>query len=99
MVHFLSLLIFGTIGLYLLNFPKIKPFKLIVKFTFAAIILSLILGFIFGQSNVILEAVREVHRDIMITRWMKAFMGMIGTGVVLAFITDIIPDLCTEGQT
>ena len=44
-------LIFGSVGLYLLNFPKIKPFKLVTKFTFAAIILSLILAFIFGQSK------------------------------------------------
>ena len=31
-------LIFGTIGLYLLRFPKIRPLNLILKFTFAAII-------------------------------------------------------------
>ena len=31
-------LIFGTIGLYLLNFPKIRLLRLITKFTFAAII-------------------------------------------------------------
>ena len=48
-------LIFGSIGLYLLSFPKIKPFKLVAKFTFAAIILSLILGFIFGQAKGIPE--------------------------------------------
>ena len=46
-------LIFGTIGLYLLKFPKIRVWRLIAKFTFAAIILSLILGFIFGKSMVI----------------------------------------------
>ena len=44
-------LIFGAIGLYLLNFPKISLWKLIVKFTFAAIIISLILGFIFGNAH------------------------------------------------
>ena len=40
-------LIFGTIGLYLLKFPKIRVWSLIAKFSFATIILSLILGFIF----------------------------------------------------
>ncbi len=44
-------MIFGAIGLYLLNFPKIKPFRLIVKLAFAAIILSLILGFLFGEAK------------------------------------------------
>jgi DNA segregation ATPase FtsK/SpoIIIE, S-DNA-T family len=76
-------LIFGTIGLYLLKFPKIKPFKLIVKFTFAAIILSLILAFIFGKSNVYLGSGPGGAQGYHITRWMKAFMGLIGTGVLL----------------
>jgi len=80
-------LIFGTIGLYLLKFPHIKPFKLIVKFSFAAIILSLILGFIFGKSSDYLGSGPGGAQGYLITRWMNAFMGMIGTGVVLAFIT------------
>ena len=33
-------LIFGTIGLYLLNFPKIKPFRLVTVFALAAITFS-----------------------------------------------------------
>jgi DNA segregation ATPase FtsK/SpoIIIE and related proteins len=80
-------LIFGSIGLYLLNFPKIKPFKLVAKFTFAAIILSLILGFIFGQAKGYLMSGPGGAQGYVITRWMNAFMGMIGTGVILAFIT------------
>src|SRR5665647_1139204 len=80
-------LIFGTIGLYLLKFPNIKPFKLIVKFSFAAIILSLLLGFIFTKSDVYLGSGPGGDQGYHITRWLKAFMGMIGTGVILAFIT------------
>jgi len=80
-------LIFGSLGLYLLSFPKIKPFKLVAKFTFAAIILSLILGFIFGQSKGYLISGPGGAQGYLITRWMNAFMGMIGTGVILAFIT------------
>jgi len=79
--------IFGTIGLYLLKFPNIKPFKLIVKFAFAAIILSLILSYIFGKSNVYLGSGPGGAQGYHITRWLKAFMGMIGTGVVLTFIS------------
>jgi len=80
-------LIFGSVGLYLLNFPKIKPFSLIIKFTFAAILLSLLLGFIFGQSNGYLISGPGGAQGYLITRWMNAFIGMIGTGVLLAIIT------------
>jgi S-DNA-T family DNA segregation ATPase FtsK/SpoIIIE len=80
-------LIFGSIGLYLLNFPKIKPISLIAKFTFAAIILSLLLGFIFGQSKGYLISGPGGAQGYTVTRWLNAFTGMIGTGVILAFIT------------
>ncbi len=80
-------LIVGTIGLYLLNFPKIRPFRLIVKFTLAAIILSLLLGFIFGKSDGYLISGPGGAQGYLITRWMNAFMGMIGTGVLLTFVT------------
>ena len=80
-------LIFGSIGLYFLNFPKIKPVRLTAKFTFAAIILSLILGFIFGQAKGYLISGPGGAQGYVVTRWMNAFMGMIGTGVVLAFIS------------
>jgi DNA segregation ATPase FtsK/SpoIIIE, S-DNA-T family len=80
-------LIFGTIGLYLLNFPKIRVWSLVAKFTFAAIILSLILGFIFGKSNVYLGSGPGGAQGNLITSWTNAFMGKIGTGVSLAFIT------------
>ncbi|MBK7628278.1 MAG: DNA translocase FtsK 4TM domain-containing protein [Bacteroidales bacterium] len=79
--------IFGTIGLYLLNFPKISLFKLIVKFTFAAIFLSLILGYIFGQANGYLISGPGGAQGYLITRWMNSFMGKVGTGVLMAFLT------------
>jgi S-DNA-T family DNA segregation ATPase FtsK/SpoIIIE len=80
-------LIFGSIGLYLLNFPKIKPMRLTAKFAFAAIILSLILGFIFGQAKGYLISGPGGAQGYVVTKWLNAFMGMIGTGVILAFIT------------
>ena len=79
--------IFGTIGLSLLKFPNIKPFKLSVKFAFATIILSLILGFIFSKSNVYLGSGPGGSQGYHIIKWMNAFMGMIGTGVILTFLT------------
>lgn len=80
-------IIIGTLGLYLLNFPKLRPFRLIVKFTFAAIILSLLLGFIFGEAKGYLISGPGGAQGYMVTRWLNAFMGMIGTGVLLGFIT------------
>jgi DNA segregation ATPase FtsK/SpoIIIE, S-DNA-T family len=80
-------MIFGTVGLYLLRFPKIKPFKLITKFTFAAIILSLILSFIFGKSNVYLGSGPGGAQGYMIIRWLNAFMGKVGTGILLTCLT------------
>ena len=80
-------LIFGSIGLYLLNFPKIRLWSLIAKFTFAAIILSLILGFIFGEAGGYLKSGPGGAQGYLITKWLNAFMGMVGTGVLLVFIT------------
>jgi S-DNA-T family DNA segregation ATPase FtsK/SpoIIIE len=79
--------IFGIIGLYLLNFPKIRVWGLIIKFTFAAIILSILLSFIFGKSNVYLGSGPGGAQGYVITMWMNAFIGKIGTGVLLAFLT------------
>ena len=80
-------LIFGTIGLYLLKFPNIKPFKLSVKFAFAAIILSLILGFIFVKSTSYLGSGPGGAQGYLVIRWSNAFIGMIGTAVILIFLT------------
>lgn len=79
--------IIGTIGLYLLNFPKIRPLSLVTKFAFAAIILSLVLSFVFGLADSYLVSGPGGAHGYKITRWMNAFMGKTGTGVVLAFMT------------
>ena len=80
-------LIFGAIGLYMLNFPKINLWKLVTKFTFAAIIISLILGFVFGKADGYLGSGPGGAQGFEVTRWMNSFMGKIGTGVVLALLT------------
>jgi S-DNA-T family DNA segregation ATPase FtsK/SpoIIIE len=78
---------FGVIGLYLLNFPRLKPWGLVVRFAFAVIILSLILGFIFGQSDGYLISGPGGAQGYLLTRWLNAFMGKIGTGIVIALLT------------
>jgi hypothetical protein len=80
-------MIFGAIGLYLLNFPKIRPWNLVAKFTFATIILSLLLGFIFGEAGGYLMSGPGGAQGYTITRWLNAFMGKPGTGILLTLIT------------
>ena len=94
-------LIFGAIGLYLLNFPKIKLFKLIVKFAFAAIVISFLLSYLFGQSNGYLISGPGGAQGYIVTRWLNAFIGKIGTGVVVLFmaVTYLIYALKVKPET
>jgi S-DNA-T family DNA segregation ATPase FtsK/SpoIIIE len=79
--------IFGVIGLYLLKFPKISPWKLITKLTFAVIILSLILGFIFGKADGYLGSGPGGAQGFKITEWLNSFAGKIGTGLIMTILT------------
>jgi S-DNA-T family DNA segregation ATPase FtsK/SpoIIIE len=79
--------IIATIGLYLLKFPGIRVWNLIAKFAFAAIILSLILSYIFGKSDGYLFSGPGGAQGYVITRWLNAFMGKIGTGIVIGLLT------------
>ena len=80
-------MIIGTIGLHLLNFPKIRLWRMIFRFTFATIILSLCLSFIFGEANGFLGSGPGGAHGYLLTRWMNGFMGKIGTGVFITFIS------------
>ncbi|HLN21693.1 MAG TPA: DNA translocase FtsK 4TM domain-containing protein [Bacteroidales bacterium] len=84
---FIIPVIIGTIGLYLLNFPNMKPVKLIAKFTFAAILLSLLLSFVFGQADSYLISGPGGAHGYRIIKWSNAFMGKIGSGALLVFMT------------
>ena len=82
--------IFGAIGLYLLRFPNINPFKLVLKFTFAAIILSLILGyfgFLFGNTKIFMSSGPGGAHGYKVTEWLNAFMGKPGTGILFLCLT------------
>ncbi len=80
-------LIIGTVGLYLLDFPRLKPLKLITRFIFATIILSLILGYLFGKANGYLESGPGGAHGYEAARWLNAFMGKFGTGILVTLIT------------
>ena len=80
-------LIIASVGLYMLNFPKIGVWKLILRFSFAAIIISLCLGFVFGQAGGFLGSGPGGAHGYLVTRWLNAFMGKPGTGILLIFIS------------
>ena len=78
-------IIFAVIGLYLLNLRSLKIWKLTTKLALATIILSLTLSFVFGKSEFLGGGPGGAH-GFLITQWLNAFMGMIGTGVVVLFL-------------
>ena len=80
-------LIFGTLGLFLLKFPKIRPLSLIPKLAFAAIISSLILGYVFGEANGYLKSGPGGAHGYFIAEWMKSFSGALGAGVIIVLLT------------
>ena len=80
-------LIFGAIGLAMLKFPKIKTLSLVTKFAFAAIIISLILSFFFGEANGYLKSGPGGAQGYFITNWLKSFAGTPGAGGIIIFLT------------
>lgn len=80
-------MIIGSIGLYLLKFPKIRIWKLLGIFTFATIICSLIFGFISGENHAYLGGGLGGVQGYLANKWLNAFMGKLGTGILLTFIS------------
>jgi len=80
-------MIFGAIGLRMLNFPRIRPWILSAKFAFAAIILSLLLSYIVGPKNMFLGGGPGGEHGSTIVKWLNAFMGKPGTGIVIGLTT------------
>jgi DNA segregation ATPase FtsK/SpoIIIE, S-DNA-T family len=80
-------LILGSIGLYMLKFPKIKVWRLIAVFTFATIIISLILGYLSGEKHLFLGSGLGGAQGYEATKWLNAFVGKPGTGILLIFIS------------
>jgi S-DNA-T family DNA segregation ATPase FtsK/SpoIIIE len=80
-------LIIGSVGLNMLKFPKIRVWKLIAVFTFATIISSLILGFVSGENHLYLGGGLGGAQGYEANKWLSAFLGKLGTGILLTFIT------------
>jgi DNA segregation ATPase FtsK/SpoIIIE, S-DNA-T family len=79
-------LIIGSLGLTLLKFPKIRFWSLTIRFTFAAVILSLIMGYVSGEHHTYLGGGLGGAQGYFATKWLNAVIGKVGTGVVLAFV-------------
>ena len=79
-------MIIGSIGLFMLKFPKIRVWKLLAIFTFATIISSLIFGYISGEKHVYLGGGLGGAQGYLANKWLIAFMGKLGTGILLTFI-------------
>ncbi len=80
-------LMIGSLGLYLLKFPKIKLWSLTAKFAFATIILSLILGFILGKADGYLYGGPGGAHGYHVTKWLNAFVGKPGTAIIVILLT------------
>ena len=82
-------LILGSIGLHMLKFPKIKVWRLIAIFTFATIIVSLILGYISGARHLFLGSGLGGAQGFEATKWLNTLIGKPGTGICLIFISIV----------
>jgi S-DNA-T family DNA segregation ATPase FtsK/SpoIIIE len=78
--------IIAIIGLYLLNLRSLKIWKLTTKLAIATIILSLCLSFLFGQAKGFLGSGPGGAHGYLVSEWLNAFMGKIGTGVLMVFL-------------
>jgi DNA segregation ATPase FtsK/SpoIIIE, S-DNA-T family len=86
LASFLIPVIIASIGLYLLNLRSLKVWKLTTKLAIATIILSLGLSFLFGQAKGFLGSGPGGAHGYLVSEWLNAFMGKIGTGVLLIFL-------------
>ncbi|HCI55190.1 MAG TPA: cell division protein FtsK [Bacteroidales bacterium] len=80
-------LIIAVPGLKLLNFPGIKPWRLIFNFAATTIIISLVLGYIFGDAGGFLGSGPGGAQGYFAAQWLSSFMGKPGTGILLMFLT------------
>jgi DNA segregation ATPase FtsK/SpoIIIE, S-DNA-T family len=87
LASFLFPVMFGGIGLYMLNMRQIKVWSLTVKLAFAIILLSLCFSFIFGMGGGFLGSGPGGAHGYLATRWLNSFIGKVGTGALMIFAT------------
>ncbi|HRR15976.1 MAG TPA: DNA translocase FtsK 4TM domain-containing protein, partial [Bacteroidales bacterium] len=80
-------LIIAAAGLKLLNFPSLRFWKLLLKFTFATILLSLLAGYVFGMAGGFLGSGPGGAQGYFVVKWLNSFIGKPGTGILLIVLT------------
>jgi S-DNA-T family DNA segregation ATPase FtsK/SpoIIIE len=78
--------ILAAIGLRLLHIRKIKAFRISRDLVLGTIILSILLAYIFGHANGMLGSGPGGAHGYYVSRWLNAFMGKLGTGILLLVI-------------
>lgn len=78
--------ILASIGLRLLHIKKIKALRISRDLVLGTIILSVILSYIFGHANGMLGSGPGGAHGYFVSRWLNAFMGKLGTGVLLLVV-------------
>lgn len=83
---FIPLIIAGA-GLKLLNLPGIRLWKLIYKYFLATVIMSLILGYLFGKGGGFLVSGPGGAQGYFVAKWLNSLIGKPGTGILLSVMT------------
>lgn len=78
--------ILAAIGLRLLHIRKIKAFRISRDLVLGTIILSIILAYVFGHANGMLGSGPGGAHGYYVSRWLNAFMGKLGTGILLIVV-------------
>lgn len=78
--------ILASIGLRLLHIKKIKALRISRDLVIGTILLSVILSYIFGHADGMLGSGPGGAHGYFVSRWLNAFMGKLGTGVLLLVI-------------
>jgi len=78
--------IFASIGLRMLNLRRIKAFAITRNLAIGIIVLSVTLGYLFGSANGMLGSGPGGAHGFFVSRWLNAFMGKLGTGLLLLVV-------------
>jgi len=78
--------ILAATGLSLLHIKRIKAFTISRNLVLGAIILSLILAYIFGHAGGIYGSGPGGAHGYFVSQWLTAFMGKLGTGILLTVV-------------
>jgi len=77
--------IFGIIGLRLLNFPNLRTWSLTIKMVLATLLVSITLSYVFGMADGYLVGGPGGAHGYAITKFLNALIGKVGTFFFIFF--------------